>query len=211
MIETLKNFIELILDKSKRWTHKVTIIISIISILFIIDFAFKISYNHYLSNKLENLEKIQTLKKDYSNEPKKIKKLLKIENEIFYEKHYSDYIKNNNLSISNPFSEKKQSGKIENNDIRDYSWMFVSSSIVFIIIIVALTFMIFTGAKSFKTILNWFSTLIVFLILSIVATWFAYQIPIILDLPVLNYILNFIIHCGFIYLIIKLHKKYNVD
>ena len=89
MIETLKNFIELILDKSKRWTYKFAIIISIISILFVMDFTFKISYNNYLSNKLENLEKIQSLKKGFTNEPNKLKRLLNIENEIFYEKHYS--------------------------------------------------------------------------------------------------------------------------
>ncbi|GAB3725275.1 hypothetical protein [Flavobacterium koreense] len=215
MIETLGNFVGLILDKSKRWKYKVAIIISFISIVFIIDFVFKISYNHYLSNKLENLEKIQVLKKEYASNKNKLTKLLVIENEIFYETHYSDYLKIENLSISNLF-EKKNPSKIKNKevnvvDIRSYILMFISSSAVFIIIIISLIFMIFKEGKNLKSTLNWFSTLIVFLILSIIATWFAYQIPIILGLPILNYIMNFIIHCCFIYFIMKLNNKFNIN
>jgi hypothetical protein len=210
MIETVENFIKLILDKSKHWTYKIAILISLISILFILDFTFKISYNHFLSNKLENLEKIQTLKKAYSSEPKKLVNLRKVENSIFYEKHYSEYFES--LFTVKHLAEKKKVEKVipKKPEIRSYSWMLVSSSIIFIIIVIVVFIMIFKKGQTFKTILNWFSTLIVFSLLSVFSTWIAFQIPLIFGIPTLNYILNFIIHCGFVYLITKLNEKYNI-
>ncbi|MFV8344896.1 hypothetical protein [Flavobacterium sp. ZB4P13] len=209
MIETVENFIKLILDKSKHWTYKIAILISIISTLFILDFTFKISYNHFLSNKLQNLEKIQILKKSYTNEPKKLSNLKKIENSIFYEKHYSEYIETIDLLVAKTPIEKKNITKPipRKPEIRSYSWMLVSSSLVFIIIIIVLFTMLFKKGQTFKTILNWFSTLIVFTLLSVFSTWIAFKIPLIFGIPTLNYILNFILHCGFIYLITKLNDK----
>ena len=66
MIEGIKNIVELFLDKSKHWTLRAGVFISVIGVLFILDFTLDLSYNYYVSRKLENLEKIQILKKEYS-------------------------------------------------------------------------------------------------------------------------------------------------
>ena len=65
MIEGIKNIIELFLDKSRHWTLKAGVFISVIGLLFILDFMFNLSYNYFINNKLENIEKLQIIKKGY--------------------------------------------------------------------------------------------------------------------------------------------------
>ena len=85
MIEEIRKIIEIFLDKSKHWTLRAGIFISILGFIFIVDFSLNLSYNYHLSNKLEHLEKINSLKKVYENDSLKLKNILETEN---YQKYF---------------------------------------------------------------------------------------------------------------------------
>ena len=89
MIEEIRKIIEIFLDKSKHWTLRAGIFISILGFIFIVDFSLNLSYNYHLSNKLEHLEKINSLKKVYENDSLKLKNILETENRIILKKHYT--------------------------------------------------------------------------------------------------------------------------
>ncbi len=158
MIEEIKNIIELFLDKSKHWTLRAGIFISVIGVLFILDFTLDISYNYYVSRKLDNLEKIQILKKDYSTDTLKLKKIVFLEEKIMNKKHYSEFIFpdfsfpdfsfNSFKKSSIPKITDQKPTKIvipkattNNSNIPSYFWMFVSSNYFFLLIFVILIFL----------------------------------------------------------------------
>lgn len=222
MIEGIKNIVELFLDKSKHWTLRAGVFISVIGVLFILDFTLDLSYNYYVSRKIENLEKIQILKKDYSAEALKLKKIQFLEEKIMSKKHYSEFIFPDFSFPDFPFSSLKNSTiaktkdqnptkivtpKIKTNkpNIRSYFWMLLSSNYFFVIVFVVMIFLPLTGKeqRTLKSISGWFAGLVVFSFIIIFVTWISFRIPLINNEPIYNYILNFIIHTIFIVLIAK--------
>jgi hypothetical protein len=222
MIEGIKNIVELFLDKSKHWTLRAGVFISVIGVLFILDFTLDLSYNYYVSRKIENLEKIQILKKDYSAEALKLKKIQFLEEKIMSKKHYSEFIFPDFSFPDFPFSSLKNSTiaktkdqnptkivtpKIKTNkpNIRSYFWMLLSSNYFFVIVFVVMIFLPLTGKeqRTLKSISGWFAGLVVFSLIIIFVTWISFRIPLINNEPIYNYILNFIIHTIFIVLIAK--------
>jgi hypothetical protein len=226
MIEAIKNIVELFLDKSKHWTLRAGIFISVIGVLFILDFTLDLSYNYYVSRKLENLEKIQILKKDYSTDTLKLKKILFLEEKIMSKKHYSEFIFPDFSFSDFSFSSLKNSTiakttdqkptkivtpKIKTNkpNIRSYFWMLLSSNYLFVIVFVVMIFLPLTGKeqRTLKSISGWFAGLVVFSLIIIFVTWISFRVPLIYNEPIYNYILNFIIHTIFIVLIAKNNKN----
>lgn len=222
MIEGIKNIVELFLDKSKHWTLRAGVFISVIGVLFILDFTLDLSYNYYVSRKLENLEKIQILKKDYSTDDLKLKKILFLEEKIMSKKHYSEFIfpdlsfpdfsfsslKNSTIAKTtdqNPTKIVIPKTKTNNPNIRSYFWMLISSNYLFVIVFVIMIFLPLTGKeqRTVKSISGWFAGLVVFSLIIIFVTWISFRIPLINNEPIYNYILNFIIHTLFIVLIAK--------
>lgn len=222
MIEGIKNIVELFLDKSKHWTLRAGVFISVIGVLFILDFTLDLSYNYYVSRKLENLEKIQILKKDYSTDDLKLKKILFLEEKIMSKKHYSEFIfpdlsfpdfsfsslKNSTIAKTtdqNPTKIVIPKTKTNNPNIRSYFWMLISSNYLFVIVFVIMIFRPLTGKeqRTLKSISGWFAGLVVFSLIIIFVTWISFRIPLINNEPIYNYILNFIIHTLFIVLIAK--------
>lgn len=222
MIEGIKNIVELFLDKSKHWTLRAGVFISVIGVLFILDFTLDLSYNYYVSRKLENLEKIQILKKDYSTDDLKLKKILFLEEKIMSKKHYSEFIfpdlsfpdfsfsslKNSTIAKTtdqNPTKIVIPKTKTNNPKIRSYFWMLISSNYLFVIVFVIMIFLPLTGKeqRTLKSISGWFAGLVVFSLIIIFVTWISFRIPLINNEPIYNYILNFIIHTLFIVLIAK--------
>jgi hypothetical protein len=226
MIEGIKNIIELFLDKSKHWTLRAGVFISIIGVLFILDFTLDLSYNYYVSRKLENLEKIQILKKNYSTDSLKLNKILFLEEKIMNKKHYSEFLfpdfsfpdfsvnslnKSNTSKIKDQNPTKIVTPKIITNkpNIRSYFWMLLTSNYLFVLVFVVLLFVPLSGKeqRTLKSISAWFASLISSSLMIIFITWIAFKIPLIYNEPIYNYILNFLIHTVFIIIIVKLNKK----
>lgn len=219
MIEGLKNIIELFLDKSKHWTLRTGVFISIIGLLFILDFTFDLSYNYFINNKLENIEKIQIIKKGYSNDTLKLKKITSIEYQIINKKHYSEslFLSFNSLkksiipnTIDQNATSKANSKTINNNaNIRSYFLMFLSSNFLFLIVLAVLLFSPFFDKelKSLKSLSSWFASVVTFSLIIVITTSLAYKIPVIYNEPIYNYILNFILHILLIIIIIKIFGK----
>lgn len=226
MIEGIKNIIELFLDKSKHWTLRAGIFISVCGVLFILDFTLDISYNYYVSRKLDNLEKIQILKKDYSTDTLKLKKIVFLEEKIMSKKHYSEFIFpdfsfpdfsfNSSKKSSIPKITDQKPTKIvipkattNNTNIPSYFWMFVSSNYFFLLIFVILIFLPLFGKdqRTLKSLTEWFAGLVSFSLLMFVVTWIAFKIPILFGNPIYNYILNVIIQTIFVAVIVNNSDK----
>lgn len=222
MIEGIKNIVELFLDKSKHWTLRAGVFISVIGVLFILDFTLDLSYNYYVSRKLENLEKIQILKKDYSTDALKINKILVLEEKIMNKKHYTEFIfpdlsfpdfsfislKNSTITKTtdeNPTKIVIPKTKTTKPNIRSYFYMLISSNYLFVVVFVVMIFLPLTGKeqRTLKSISGWFAGLVVFSLIIIFVTWISFRIPLINNEPIYNYILNFMIHTIFIVLIAK--------
>jgi hypothetical protein len=217
MIEGIKNIVELFLEKSKHWTLRAGVFISVIGVLFILDFTLDLSYNYYVSRKLENLGKIQILKKDYSADALKLKKIIFLEEKIMNKKHYSEFVfpdfsfnslKNSTIAKTidqNPTNIVTPKIKTNNPNIRSYFWMLISSNYIFVIVFLVMIFLPLTGKeqRTLKSISGWFAGLVVFSLIIIFVTWISFRIPLINNEPIYNYILNFIIHTIFIVLIAK--------
>jgi hypothetical protein len=226
MIEEIRKIIEIFLDKSKHWTLRAGIFISILGFLFIVDFSLNLSYNYHLSNKLEHLEKINSLKKVYEKDSLKFKNIVELENRIICKKHYSDYLLNLDFSDNFSFKDSRKSittkineQKPKNNttaknitnkkNIPSYHWMLISSNYFFLIVFVILIFVPLFGKeqRTLKSLTGWFAGLISFALIIFIVTWIAFKIPIINNNPIYNYILNALIHTVFIAVIVKNSDK----
>ena len=216
MVDIFKHFIDLIKDKTTSWGFKTALFISVITLLFASDYYLGFSYNYHLNNKIGQLEKISSLKKKYETDSLTLIELTKMEKKVFAKKHYSDELSRLFLkdTINSETSEIIDQNNPANNKpktttkkpIRSIFWMTFTSNYLFVIILPFLIFLPLYSKDGRKanTIVGWFASLIVFGIFGAVNTWIAYQIPLIYDNPIWNYVLNFLIHSLFWFLIIKL-------
>jgi len=219
MFEAIKNIIELFLDKSKHWTLKTGVFISIIGLFFILDFTFDWSYNCFINIKLDNLEKIQIIKQGYSADTLKSKKIVVLEDQILNKKHYTEFLyfsfnslKNSiTLNIIDQNLNNKTTPKTDTNKpkIRSYFFMLLTSNFLFLIVFIILIFSPFFDKelKSLKSLSSWFATLISFTAIIFTTTFLSFEIPLILNEPLYNYSLNFILHILLIVIIIKIFGK----
>jgi hypothetical protein len=210
MIESFKHLINLLLDSSKSWGFKTAAIISIIGFLVLSDISLNISYNIHLNNKISQLEKIQSLKDSYLNDSDKLNKILSIEKSIINKEHYSDFLSRiiSQISFIQKSNQNKNPTTIPINPIRSFFWMTLSSNYLIALFFPFLLFVPLYGkdGRTANGIVGWIASLILLTAIASLITWVSYQIPIILDNPVWNYVLNFVIHSLFLFLIIKIAK-----
>tara|TARA_B100000953_G_scaffold259867_1_gene225054 strand:+ start:64 stop:723 length:660 start_codon:yes stop_codon:yes gene_type:complete len=203
MIESIRHFFDLIFDKSKSWGFKTATTISILGLLVLLDLGFGFSYDFQVINQLEQLEKIQVLKKEFKDEPKKLAKIKSLEEKTLSKEHYSDFftrkfndlITNETIPIDNGIEEKE----INEDSKRSLFWMVITSNFFFVLIFPFLLFVpIFSrdGRKA-NSLVGWFASIILIGVIVSFVTWISYQIPLIDNNPKWNYIVNFIIHILF--------------
>ena len=219
MIEGIKNIIELFLDKSRHWTLKAGVFISVIGLLFILDFMFNLSYNYFINNKLENIEKLQIIKKGYSEDTLKLKKIQELEENVLNEKHYTEsfFLSFNSLKksiIPNTTDQNVDNKNIPKNatnkkNIPSPFLMLLTSNLLFLILLIILIFRPFFDKelKTIKTLSSWFASITVLITLITITVWLSFQIPIFYNQPIYNYVLNFILHVILIIGIVKIFGK----
>ena len=210
ILERIFKFFE---NKSIHFGFKTSIFIISIFVLFACDYYLDFTYDNHLNNKIEKLQSINNLKKIYKSDSLKLSELTELENRIFKRTHYSDRLRNLDLSQINIF---KKSDKTEikrpvikndnttiNKPIRSLFWMIMSSSYFFVFTIIIMLILPFTGSvhREIKNILGSIAAIIIIIGIISLITWIAYKIPLIWNRPYLNYILNFILQSPFIYLI----------
>ena len=151
-------------------------------------------------------------------------KIVKLENKIINKEHYTEFLSRNLSNISFKTNIKDQNVNQSTNEItttikpiKSLFWMAFSSNYLLAII---LSFLIFlplynSDSRTGSGILGWFASIIMIGVMGALVTWISYQIPLIWNNPIWNYILNFLIHTLFWVLIIRLgndkNKKTNAN
>lgn len=211
-LEFIKEIKVLIFDSSASWGTVLAKFITLIVFLIIVDMSFNFTYNLQVSNKLSQLEKISTLKEDYKEDTLKLGEIKKIENGIFEKEHYSEFFFRVFSKISFPQDTKHQKTDQKNKPIIittkpifSLFWMAFSSNYVLAIIFPFLFFLPVYNKeiRSVNGMAGWIASLVMIGGMITIVTWISFQIPLILDNPIWNYILNFLIHTLFWGLIIK--------
>lgn len=219
MIDLFKYYINLFNDKSTSLSKKISYLIVLIALISITESHFDFSYNYFLNNKLEQLKIINDLKITYKNDLIQFKKLESLENEIIEKEHYSFFLKNVYIKSLNFIS--KYSNKVEtvpkikkeitkiNKPLRSVFWMTLSSNYFLILTFIIAIFLPVSKDEHRKGsgLIGLVAGLIIISIFIFIITLISYQIPLIYNKPYLNYILNVLIHFGFLFGIFKLSKK----
>lgn len=204
----IKLFENLIIDNSKTIGQKSWRLLTVLLILFFLDCIFNFTYDIHITNKLETLEKINNLKKEYKNDSLYTIELSNLETKYKDRKHYYDYAYDYyfrflNFSTSLFKSDNKEITKskvvnantITNNPIRSKFWMFVSSNLNLIILGFIMIIAMFMPTENKKaTILGILILFILNILLMVLINWLSYFIPIIYGKPFINYIINFAIN-----------------
>jgi hypothetical protein len=155
------------------------------------------------------------------NDSIQIEKLLKLREYRTETKNYNDYLLFFDSLIT---SRQVVTEKIENKTIKQTAqhiavkersrlWMFISSNAFFMLISFFMLFVpIFNKDQPLGTLLiGIFASIVILSGIMLTAYWTSYLIPLLFNRPILNYILNFLIHLFFIIvstkLIIKASKK----
>ncbi|WP_438423235.1 hypothetical protein [Aquimarina macrocephali] len=216
MFDYIKQFYDLIFDTDKSWAVKTAKIIITITLVLFVDLTLNLSYDLHTSNKLSQLEKITALKKVYKDTPENVSELVRMESDVLKKEHYSEYLsrKFSQIFLIQEAIVQKSSNESETNrndntktiiPIRSIYWMALSSNAALLFAIIAMLFLSISYViDGEKDVLSGAISIFVILCLMVVAiTWIAYQIPVIMGKPYLNYILNFLIQFLFIIFIMK--------
>lgn len=213
MIEGLKHLKDIISDPSSSWGTVTAKLISLLVLLFILDFSFNFTYNLHTSNKLSQLEKVTILKIQYENDSSKTREIERMESVIFNKEHYSEFIPRYLSYISfNQFIPAQNSdqistdNKIINKPIFSSFWMVLTSNLLLAILLpfVVLLPIYDRSRRTGNGIAGWIASMVMLVGVMFLITWIAYQIPLIFNNPIWNYVLNFIIHMATWGLIFKL-------
>jgi hypothetical protein len=215
LIERILKFFE---NKSIHFGLRTSLFIISIFVLTTCDYYFNFSYDIHLNNKIEKLESIDNLKKIYKSDSLKLAELTELENRIFKRTHYSDRLRNFDLNQVNIFKKSdtteiknpviKNDNTTINKPIRSLFWMSLTSGYFFIILIIALLILPFTGSvhREWKNLLGSIAAIIILIGVISFLTWVAYRIPLIVNRPYLNYILNAILQLPLMYIIFWWNK-----
>lgn len=216
MGDIFKHFVDLIKDKTTSWGFKTALFVCIIALIFATDYYLGFSRNYHLNNKLEQIDKINKIKTTYQIDSATLFQLNKMEQIVLNQKHYSfrlsrlflnDSINSETSEIiaqNNPANNKPTT--ITKKPIRSLFWMTLTSNYLFVFLFPFLLFLPLYSKNGRKgnAIVGWFASLIMIGFVITIITWISYQIPLISNNPIWNYILNFSIHTLFLILLIKL-------
>lgn len=199
VISDFKDFYESIFDRSKSFSSKFFLFTFLILFFISVEFIFELSYNNHLNNKLDQLQKIITLKKEYLTNSIYLEKLVILEKQLISKTHYHTF-------LFNLFNKSKIS----------LIWVYITSNLM-LIIVKMLVIIQFIFQKKKKSHLVDLKKGIKVIIICSVISFFIFigflQIPILLNKPIINYIiyssLNIILLAFIVKLIIKERKHKN--
>ncbi|GHB47347.1 hypothetical protein [Mongoliitalea lutea] len=204
------------LDKSRSFGSKTALFFVIIGMFFIVDYVFDFTYYWSNNQRITQLERIQSLKRNYSQDSLKMMDLTNLEVEIFNKKHYTQQIKKKLIISDNKFIEPSKIEKLTENKAQTPSkknvsttWMVISSNYFLLLVFPILIFLpLFPGQKFDKnTAFGWLALNVVWVGIISFITYIAFLIPIINGNPTNNYWLNAGIHLIFMILIGFVSKK----
>ena len=213
MIESIRHLFDLIFDRSKSWGFRTATTVSVIGLLLLADLIFGFTYNFQISNQINQLEQIQTLKECYKSEPEKLNKILTIERNILRKEHYSSYISRkfkdllNAESLASDHKIEYEDEQVKNK--RSLFWMVLTSNFFLALIFPFLLFIpLFSeNGRKANALVGWFASIVLLSLLIAFITWISYQIPLIDNNAKWNYLLNFVIHLVFVAAMVKYSDK----
>jgi len=214
----IDKIINVIFDKSKSIGLRSWVVFFSLIALFTVDYIVNFTYDIHVSYKLETLEKINNLKKEYKNDSLYTIQLANLETEYKDRKHYYDYahdysrrflnfstslFKSDNKEIIKSQIKKATTITKTNNPIRSNFWMFVSSNFFFILLtlFIFITPIFSKELNTKESLLGLFIVFVIVICAMLFANWTAYLIPILFNNSIWNYILNFVIHSTIITII----------
>ena len=215
-MEFLNTFFHFFTDKTRGLSYKAIISIIVVAFIILIDNTLSFSYYYNTENKIEQISNINKVLIDSTLNKTEKSQLIKLRQQIINKKTWKDKtwdlvsnidFSKENVPIENPTVEQIENQKTE----RSYLWHFISSSWLILILLIAFPFL---GVLDKKTPLG--QTIVILLVLEpflygiawILAKVFSF-IPVILNNPIYNYVLNAILCIGIFALFGILVKKKN--
>ena len=189
--------------ETRGLSSKAITTIIVIALIVLIDNTLSFSYYYNTENKIEQISNVNKLLTDTTLTKIENQKLLNIRKDIIDRKTWKDktwdFISNMDFRSENSLTENPTEKEIENPlSERSYLWHFISSSWLIVILMIAFPFIgIFDKKTPFGQAIGILIILEPFLygMAWILAKLFSF-IPIILNNPTLNYILNAILCLG---------------
>lgn len=209
----LTSVVNYLTDNTKKVSSKAIFILLGICLIFIIDNSLSFSYYYNISKKTESLKSISETLKDTLLDEKERKLLIDLRGNIISHKTLKDksfdYLTNFKFDDSqeNKIEEIKTDSR--NNVIHfiTSSWWLILGGVVFIIVI---PFVIFKKGTSILNLLLGFIFMEgFFYLLSLILSKLFSFIPLIMNKPIINYVINFILSSSLLWLILKINKKNN--
>ena len=206
---------DFVFDERKKISSKAAIIILSILGLLLIDNLIGFSYSYLLNNKIEEVQKLNSIISDKSSDNLTIKHAIRLRNETLLRKNVleeiNDYLLE--LSFNKNLSESKKTNfsKEESYDLSPNNFWFhvTSSGIYYFFGILMLPLMLFLDNSS--SILQRITMSILlsamFIGMGLFFFWICSLIPMILNNSwFLNYLINFVIQGTIIFLMFKFNK-----
>jgi hypothetical protein len=203
IIENIQSAYSFFVNKNNSLTKKGIVLISVVSILFIIEVVFKFSYNIHVNNKLTQLEIISNIKKGYNVNSLELDYLNEQKEEVLNRRHYFYHIKTFYHSLSDNIkkityptnSEIKIKPKLSIfYTVLSGSYLFLIAWLVFIISPIV------SNNRVFSNIYDLIAATFTLALFTVIFTSLFMLLPVLYK-PIINYILYFIIHTSlFIYI-----------
>ena len=206
MDKILDRLIKFFENKSIHFGLRTSLFIISIFVLFASDYYFDFTYDIHLNNKIEKLKSINSLKKIYKSDSIKLTELTELENRIYKRTHYSDRLRNLDLNQINILKKSdtteikspviKNDNTTINKPIPSLFWMVLTSNYIFIIIVITLFVLPFTGSvhRETKNFLGAIAAIIMFIGIIAFVTWISYKMNSLWNNPTWTYIANILIH-----------------
>lgn len=217
-MELINSILHFLTDKTKKLPHKVILCLVALIFIVVIDnfLSFTFSYNN--SNKIEQIQGINKILSDTTLTKYEKEKLLTLRQNIVNHNTWKDKAYNflNNFKFNEKIEGEKKITipEIKTDDKtkaieRDYYWHFVSSSWIFIFLMVILPFiMFFDKQSSFWQVVGIIIIVepILYCICWLYGKVFSY-IPVIDENPLYNYILNALLCFASLFVFQLFNKK----
>ena len=203
-MDFLNSIFHFFTDKTRRLSSKAITTIIVVALIILIDNTLSFSYYYNTKNKIEQVSSVNKLLTDTTLTKTEKKKLLNIRRDIIDRKTWKDktwdFISNMDFRSENSLTENPTENeiKIPIETKKSYLWHFISSSWLIVILMLAFPFVgIFDKKTPFGQAIGILIILepLLYGMAWILAKLFSF-IPIILNNPTLNYILNAILCLG---------------
>lgn len=209
MDNAIGNILHFITDAGKSVGTRLAIVFFAVFFLFLLDHLSGFTYNMQTNHKLYQLEKIAELKTTYVGNSVRVAQLRLIEEQIMNRENY--LVSFFSLFDSGSTTQRSADQIIQNattstnSSIRNIYWMIVSSSYGLILVMMMLLLTPFFALNDLKGVVAGSLVVMVMLVFTISAiTFIAYFIPVIdKTRPYINYIVNGVIHAGFLLLALR--------